>query len=731
MIKQNDKETIESLTREIDPDIRNLFFSHLGPDYFSLYTPDEIARHIKLTAEVTGEHLVRCQIKPIEKKLLNIVIAGYDYFSEFSLLCGLLTSYGLDIESGHIFTFEESSLNQDCKRIIDHFQVTGADRTSFNQEARIRFKADLDTVVKYLENNQLDRAREKVNLQVVEFLSGIEFPMDGKTFPTKITFNNKLSAESTLMEIESRNSPGFLYAFSNAISLQNINIDKVTIESSGQTVHDRIFLRYAQGGQIKGGKTQNQLKIAILFTKQFTYFLAAAPDPVKGIQYFDRLLGKIMEKGLSPSAITFLNGERNLDLLARLLGTSEYLFEDFLKMHFDELLPILKKYRAEKLRPGKIRLKQALRKTIRVTNRYEGKKERLNQFKDRELFRIDLVHLLSRKRNLVTFSRALSDLAEIVLESAYKIGFDDLQHRFGMPRLENGKPCPFAICGLGKFGGGEMGFGSDIELLLVYGGDGETDGKDPMTNQEFYERLGQSILNLIEAKREGIFHVDLRLRPYGSKGSLTNSLDFLERYYQLGGDAAPFERQALTKLCWVTGNESLGRKIENIRDRFTYSGAPWNLKTALNLRQRQTKELVQPRTVNVKFSSGGVVDLEYAVQYFQILKGRTYPVIRTPTTLIAIERLSQVGLISRKEREELIESYLFLRNLIDALRVVRGNARDLILPERSSNEFKFLARRMGYFRPDWENGAIEMDRDIRRNMKWAHQFYTGHFSKKR
>ena len=112
--------------------------------------------------------------------------------------------------------------------------------------------------------------------------------------------------------------------------------------------------------------------------------------------------------------------------------------------------------------------------------------------------------------------------------------------------------------GMGKFGGSELGYASDIEVLVVYGGAGRSVGRDPLDNSEYFERLMQGLLQLIEAKQEGIFHIDVRLRPHGSQGSLTNSLDEVQRYYSDRGQAAPFERQALIKLRYVAGDDELG-----------------------------------------------------------------------------------------------------------------------------------------------------------------------------
>ena len=180
------------------------------------------------------------------------------------------------------------------------------------------------------------------------------------------------------------------------------------------------------------------------------------------------------------------------------------------------------------------KLQTELSRALKKGKSFEEKKMILNEFKDREMFRIDLKHLMEPLENLMRFSKALTDLTEVVLEETYAACYRDLVGRYGTPSLENGNPSPFALFGLGKFGGKEMGFASDIELLLVYGGEGETKGKKPIENGEFYERLAREILSFVEAKRKGIFHIDLRLRPFGEKGALATSINFLRAYYAPG-----------------------------------------------------------------------------------------------------------------------------------------------------------------------------------------------------
>ena len=280
---------------------------------------------------------------------------------------------------------------------------------------------------------------------------------------------------------------------------------------------------------------------------------------------------------------------------------------------------------------------------------------------------------------------------------------------------------------MGKFGGRELGYASDIEALFVYREPGRTSGKRPVENSEFFERVAQEILQWIESKQEGIFHLDVRLRPHGSKGHLANSLEELRHYYSPAGLSAPFERQALLKLRHVAGDQRLGREVEELRDEFVYSGAPWDLKEALSLRRTQTKELVDPGYINVKYSPGGLIDIEYAAQYLQIMHGHRHPALQTPNTLEALAALGHLGILSSDDCATLRDAYGFFRTLIDGLRIVRGSAKDLILPPTGSEAFVFLARRVGYISEDWREGASKLEADIRRHMGRTSEFFCRHF----
>ncbi|HEY5599545.1 MAG TPA: hypothetical protein VIK48_02540, partial [Candidatus Manganitrophaceae bacterium] len=602
----------------------------------------------------------------------------------------------------------------------------------FDPPARKLFEVALRALIALLDQERFLEAREWVNRRLIQYWSKANKERPGLLSPIRVRFDNRRSPQWTLLDIHGQDTPGFLYAFSNALTLRGIYSHKVKIHNVGSKAHDRFYISDRRGKKITGEKDQRALKLSAVLIKQFTHYLNRAPDPARAIGAFDQLIDKIMEKGVSPPLISFLKKDETLTLLARLFGASEFLWEDFLRAQFEALLPVLERFKNQKLRRGRQTTVRELRRRLRAAKSFDDKKRILNQYKDREMFRIDMAHLLDPAGTLEEFSNALTDLAEAAIDQAYRICDDELMKQEGAPFTdEKGKPL-FSICGLGKFGGREMGYASDIELLFVFGRPGkgrrEVSGEAEIDHQRYFEKLSQRIVQFIEARQEGIFHIDTRLRPYGSSGLLAVSWGRFTAYYSLTGGAAPFERQALIKLRRAAGSASLGRKIEAYRDRFVYSGEPWDLRTALELRERQKKELVPPGKVNVKYGAGGILDIEYAAQYLQIAHGSRFPELKTPNTLQALDNLYRFGIIAQKRWKRLRESYLFLRRLIDALRIVRGNAKDLILPERASEEFAFLARRLGYGQRDWEKGKRELAKEIERRMAGADEVFTSLFA---
>jgi glutamate-ammonia-ligase adenylyltransferase len=395
------------------------------------------------------------------------------------------------------------------------------------------------------------------------------------------------------------------------------------------------------------------------------------------------------------------------------MGVSQFLWEDFLREQHENLFPVVRDVPAlDTTKP-----KDGLREELATADHSSNPIARLNQFKDREMFRIDLRHITGRI-DLARFSQELTNLAEVVIEEACRLCHETLQNRFGTPTVEQGRPCAWSVCGLGKFGGRELGYASDIELLFVYEAEGQKIGTNAISNSRYFEEFVVAFLQTLRTRREGIFQIDLRLRPHGKAGSLACSLESFTHYFSTLGDARQFERLALVKLRPVAGDASLADRISQARDAFVYSGRPIDYDNIQHLRQRQASELVSLRALSAKHSLGGLVDLEYFVQAKQIEIGHANPSVRVTGTLDAIARLQQAGAFSAEQARELSDAFRFLRRLIEALRVVRGHAQDLTIPRTGTIDFAHLARRLHFDFP------AALASEIDRQMAVAQELWT-------
>ena len=741
--------TLTSLCPDVDDEVLRDFVSRMDPEYFERFQPDTVAQHIQLASRLTPDHPCELSVLHKQEGRYEISIVAYDYFSEFAAICGVLSAFGLNIEEGRVYTFVEAvpspPLRREAssatrrpkgrpglsrKKIVDVFLVHPLERTGFPESQHHTLQQTVTEIVQLLDTGRFDEARQYVNRRLVERLDKHRSAFTGLLDTVQITFDNSQSPTDTIMDITSDDTPAFLYALANALAMRNIYITKAQIECDGSKLHDRFYVRNRDGQKLLDPADQQQLRLTTVLIKQFTHALTWASDPAKALASFDHFLDLIvaeMGKKGKNKALDFISDKKTFPLLARLLGASDFLWEDFLRRQHNNLLPLLTEYRDAPLIKPQDTLRKELDQLVARAKTDEARKEALNRFKDNELFRIDMKHIVDVSPSLTDFSLALTQLAEVIMARSVVDCQTKLGRLYGRPLLQNRKPCPFAVLGLGKFGGRELGYASDIELLFVYGGEGSTNGKTKLENSEYFERLVQELLQWIEAKQEGIFHLDVRLRPHGGKSSLANVFEAGRNYCSPTGSAAPFERQALIKLRHIVGDVSLGRQMEAHRDSFVYGKDPWDIPAAVELRRQQLRQLVKPGQINVKYGVGGLIDIEYAVQYLQVMHGHDHPSLRTPNTLQALAALVKEGLVSRTDGESLRKAYIFIRILVDGLRMVRGNTKDLVLPPPDSEEFVSLARRVGYTTDDWRACARHLQADIAHHMQAARDFFSQQF----
>lgn len=706
----------------------------LGEDY-NRFGAKVRSLHARLLQSVQRPEDVALDIDVGHDGLCTVTVCASDSVGALSIISGLFSAHHLDIVSVDAFTLtlpqsttEDSMSMRDrrrymrrlrregrsrsSRRILDVFEVRPLD--AFDPGQWERFEDDLKGLISLLVSGHQETARTQVMDMFSEAVRALG-DADTQLFPVSVQLTDDESSDCTRLTIRSADTLGFLFEFANALTMLNVNIDQAEIRTIRGEVRDTFLLTDAAGNRIESENKVHELRVVAALIKQFTHLLPRSPNPSMALHQFNALTHQMLSNPDWTAGLRDLESESVLETLADMMGVSRFLWEDFLRMQHENLFPVLLDAPSLDERKPIDEIRREFHDELEGITEHDRRIEELNKFKDREMFRIDLRHITNRI-GFRAFSDELSDLAEIVVGEAAELSHRMLTSDYGTPMLEAGASCPWAVCALGKFGGRELGFGSDIELIFVYEREGITDGPDAMENSRYFGEFVRTFLTTLITRREGIFEIDLRLKPYGTKGPLASALEEFTGYYSQDGPARQFERMALVKLRPVAGNRKLGAHVTKLRDAYVYSGTALDVDNILHLRHRQATELVPPEAVSAKYSAGGLVDLEYYVQGCQITAGHLDKTVRVTNTLDAIDRLAQGEYLQRSHANDLRDAYAFMRRLIDGLRAVRGHAKDLTIPAMDSPEFAYLTQRLQFESTEELSGAIAVKMDFARSV---------------
>ncbi|WP_175939495.1 bifunctional [glutamate--ammonia ligase]-adenylyl-L-tyrosine phosphorylase/[glutamate--ammonia-ligase] adenylyltransferase [Caballeronia sp. BCC1704] len=304
---------------------------------------------------------------------------------------------------------------------------------------------------------------------------------------------------------------------------------------------------------------------------------------------------------------------------------------------------------------------------------------------------------------------AMTDLAEVTIQRALAVLTADLETLFGEPRGPNGERLTLGVVGMGKLGGRELNASSDIDLIFVYEDDGETAGgtRAPLATQEFFTRLGRRLIGaLAEITQDGyVFRVDMRLRPNGDSGPLVCSLGMLEEYFYVQG--REWERYAWIKARLVSERESesaqrLAKQLDAIATPFVYRRyLDYGVIAAIRALHQQIRQEARRRASmrpdkadDIKLGRGGIREIEFSAQVFQLIRGGQAADFRIRPTLAVLERAAANGLIAPNVRDALTEAYLFLRTVEHRLQY-RNDAQTHAMPV-ADDERALLAASLGF-----------------------------------
>jgi glutamate-ammonia-ligase adenylyltransferase len=407
----------------------------------------------------------------------------------------------------------------------------------------------------------------------------------------------------------------------------------------------------------------------------------AGPEPDQLLERLLPLVNAVLRR--SAYLALLLENPGALGQLVRLCSASPWIADQLARnpVLLDELLDARTLYTA----PEKQRLQSELQQQLArvAVDDQEAQLEALRYFKASQTLRVAACEI-SGQLPLMKVSDNLTFIAEVILDHAIELAWRDLCNRFGEPDRGEESDLRFAIVAYGKLGGLELGYSSDLDLVFIFDADpGKyTNGERQIDNTLFYTRLGQRIIHILTTRTAmgELYEIDMRLRPSGESGMLVASLNAYRDYQTK--TAWTWEHQALVRARVVAGSARLGALLREVREQVLARprDAAKLATEVTEMRDRMRehklpKNLVESDQFHLKQGVGGIVDIEFMVQYAVLAWSQKYPSLSRWTDNIRIlEALGEEGLFTMAECESLTEAYISYRSRAHQMALLQHEA---------------------------------------------------------
>ena len=426
----------------------------------------------------------------------------------------------------------------------------------------------------------------------------------------------------------------------------------------------------------RGGLTEKGRMLSRKVIPAFLSSIMRLSDPDSALINLERFISGLGSRMSVYSLLT--ENPEIISLLSKLFSRSGMLSNFFIR-HPEYLDSIILKD-VTQFYNSKDDMARTLGESVSEEEFFEDKLNALRSFKHIESLKLCFKEL-SEDLEPIYVGKYLSMVADVVMDSSLELARDYLKVSSKKKKLlEN-----MIVLGLGKLGGREMSYTSDLDIIFIYEGD----------DHELFSKYGQRFISNLSVYTSESFcyKVDLELRPSGKSGALVTSLEAFEEYHNSSADI--WEKQALVKARAVAGNRALGEKVMKVIENFVYAGdlAPDFPKEIHRLRERMEKELANETEskFNLKTGRGGLVDVEFLVQMLQLAHGSESPGLRTVNTMEAVGVLNRAELIDLGEAITLTEGYLFLRKMGNLLSLFNDRTKN----EVTQDDFDRMAPEFG------------------------------------
>lgn len=391
------------------------------------------------------------------------------------------------------------------------------------------------------------------------------------------------------------------------------------------------------------------------------------PETLKSIsdRYWHQFEQSCFQKGVAQSELT----EELMSTLKPMMAISDFASHTFI--HDPEWTILCQKKNFPALVPAEIQKK--LSDLLPEQDSIDQAKRKIRLFRNQMMCLI-MARFFLGKSSLSTHLYELSLVADLLIIASVQFLQKNMQTNIGLPESKDGKPIFFSVIALGKLGGEELNFSSDIDLIFCYSAKGHVKDSPQISVEQYFTRLGQNLIDFLsEMTEEGfVYRVDMRLRPYGNSGALVMHFDQLEQYYQYHG--RDWERYALLKARMVFGSSSSQNRLNQIIQPFVFKkyldysafDALRDMKAKISL-----DNIKQKRQNDIKLGDGGIRQIEFYVQALQLIRGGKNPSLQKHHFLSALAALREIHAIEETLYTDLKSAYLFFREFEHYLQFIR------------------------------------------------------------
>jgi len=474
--------------------------------------------------------------------------------------------------------------------------------------------------------------------------------------------------------------------------------------------------RTAHANLLRLAKAGLPLDLLGTLCEQFAEVAPQLADPDMALNNLERFL--LSTRSLLSTAALFERDKQALPNLLLIFNSSQ---------HFsDQLCADSESYDLLRMTEGRPvareLLVEELRESVRALTMQEDVLATLRRFKRRETLRIaygDVVQGLP----VGQVTRQISYVADAVVAGALDFAQRNVWEKYSQKQGKNLTPPRFVVIAMGKLGGLELNYSSDIDLVFLFQPVETGSTRGETESQDYANRVSQSLIQLLSESTDlgFAYRVDMRLRPEGKQGALCSPVESALHYYDVRGRT--WERQAYVKARTIAGDIELGKE-------YLARIEPWVYRRYLTLADitgiKSLKRRIEANATNkdeaesnVKTGRGGIRDIEFVIQFLQLLNGGADPGVRTSNTLDAISRLAQSGGLTHQERILLEENYRFLRKLEHRLQIMY-DLQTHQLP-RQASELKKVARRLGFVDTPEQTTVAAFQEDYRQRTEVNHK----------